>query len=101
MLEELSYKNIDSGFILGKMIHLDTDKQRGSSFETANLNHLDLAINIYRNESIGARENANLAKGTVPDACLRTHLFRIEQIPMSILLLYSKVIFDSKALFRE
>ena len=81
MLEELT--SIDkNGMLFGRCIHLDTDTPIGEKFEDAILNHLDLAINIYEDQTATQRTPENLANGSVTtDASYRTHLLRIEKVP--------------------
>ncbi len=102
MIEELSYPNHENYLLIGRCIHLDTDSRYGAKFRSATLNHLDLAINVYEGETVKTRFDSNLAKGNrVTDATFRTHLFRIEQIPLTIVLPYCLMFFQSKSLTGE
>lgn len=77
-LEELSEEAICDGILIGRMIHLDAIDSYDTPFEDVRLNHLDLAINIYRGNSIQERKNSTLATGKrITDATLRTHLFAL------------------------
>lgn len=102
MIEELSYPNNESNLLIGRCVHLDTDSPYGQEFTSAILNHLDLAINVYEGDDVESRFNSNLAGGTkVTDATFRTHLFRIENIPLTIVLPYCLMFFQSKSLTGE
>lgn len=102
MIEELSYPNHENSLLIGRCIHLDTDSLYGTEFTSAILNHLDLAINVYEGDAVEARFDSNLAAGNkVTDATFRTHLFRIENIPLTIVLPYCLMFFQSKSLTGE
>lgn len=94
-------RNVDSGYILGKCIHLDTDDPMDTDFRATILNHLDLAINIYTGDSIKSRREQILADGMVQDADYRTHLFRIENIPFPAVIAFVTMYFDSSVLIRD
>jgi len=102
MIEELSDKESDSGITIGRCIHLDTDDKIGTSFSSSQVNHLDLAINVYEGEAVKKRYTDNLATGIkVEDATFRTHLFRIENVPLKSIFLFVSVFFQSKTLVRD
>lgn len=102
MIEELSSPNNENNLLIGRCIHLDTDNSYGDEFTSAIINHLDLAINVYEGGKVESRFNSNLAAGTkVTDATFRTHLFRIESIPLTIVLPYCLMFFQSKSLTGE
>lgn len=101
MIEELNEYYIDSGFLMGRCIHLDTDSEFGTPASKAMLNHLDLAIQFYEKGKIKERNRQDLSQGQVVDADFRTHLFRIENIPFNAVIYYAKVFFQSKYLFNE
>lgn len=102
MIEELSYPANERSLLIGRCVHLDTDSPYGEEFTSAVLNHLDLAINVYEADEVESRFDSNLAAGTkVTDATFRTHLFRIENIPFTIVLPYCLMFFQSKALMGE
>jgi len=102
MLEELCSIRGDSNITIGRCIHLDTDSPYESDFFSAKLNHLDLAINVYDNSASKSRIQENLANGNkVTNATFRTHLLRVEGIPMPALLPYAILFFKSKYLVRE
>lgn len=101
MLEEIT--DIGSrGLLFGLCIHLDTDSDFGTDFENSTLNHLDLAINIYEDESARKRLSDNLASGQVTtDASYRTHLLRVEKIPFKALFGFVVSFFKSQTLINE
>lgn len=106
MLEELEEQvNIISPaekYIIGRMIHLDTNAPLNTSFGTSILNHLDLAINIYTGENATRRMVDNLANGTkITDASFRTHILRVEQIPFADIFEFAYSFFRSKLLIDE
>lgn len=101
MLEELT-EEVSDGLLIGRCIHLDSDAAPGSHVRDAVLNHLDLAINVYDGDAIKARMASNLAHGKVVEsATFRTHLFRIEKIPLAAVLLFASVFFRSSVLLAE
>jgi hypothetical protein len=102
MIEELSYPMNKKNLLIGRCIHLDTDSPYGSSFSEAVVNHLDLAINVYENDDVTKRLDSNLANGNkVTDATFRSHLFRIEGIPLVCLIPYCLMFFQSRSLTGE
>jgi hypothetical protein len=102
MIEELSDKDSDSGITIGRCIHLDTDDEIGTPFSESRVNHLDLAINVYEGSTAQKRYDGNLAKGLkVEDATFRTHLLRIENVPLKSLFLFVLVFFQSKTLVSD
>ncbi|MGO9112484.1 MAG: hypothetical protein ACLP9L_24905 [Thermoguttaceae bacterium] len=78
MVEELSVRDDRNGFILGRCIHLDSRSAEGTPFEKAELDHIDLAINVYQDDKRHARLEQRLCDGgKVVDASFHTHLLRI------------------------
>lgn len=99
MIEELSDRDSDSGITIGRCIHLDTDDDIGTPFNESKINHLDLAINVYEGSALQNRYAGNLANGyKVEDATFRTHLLRIENIPLKSIFLFVLIFFQSKTL---
>jgi hypothetical protein len=79
MVEELSVRNERNGFIEGRCIHLDSRSPEGTPFEDAELDHIDLAINVFQDDAGQARLEQRLADGgKTIDATCRTHLLRID-----------------------
>ncbi len=102
MIEELSNKDSGSGITIGRCIHLDTDDEIGTPFKESSVNHLDLAINVYEGSAAQERYDGNLAKGLkVENATFRTHLLRIENIPLKSIFLFVLVFFQSKTLVSD
>jgi len=101
-LEELSDIAYDSQMTIGRHIHLDSDDPMGTPFETASVNHLDLAINVYCRDAAQHRYEGTLSTDlTVESATFRTHLFRIESIPLDTLFVYASMFFRSQSLLAE
>ena len=89
-------------YVIGRMIHLDTDAQVNSSFENATLNHIDLAYNLYIDDDANNRLGQHLCDdNTVQDATLRTHILRIEDIPFSSIFKLAHSFFKSRTLTDE
>ena len=65
------------------------------------LNHLDLAINIYQGQRRAERFSQTMQSGKVPDASFRTHLFRIEQASFLSLFDFSRQFLKSPVLLGE
>ncbi|MFM8331086.1 MAG: hypothetical protein ACKN9T_05305 [Candidatus Methylumidiphilus sp.] len=102
MIEELSDKECDSGITIGRCIHLDTDDEIGTPFHSSIVNHLDLAINVYEGQAAKCRYADNLATGMkIEDASFRTHLFRIENIPLKSIFIFVAIFFQSKILIND
>jgi hypothetical protein len=102
MIEELSDQDVESSLTIGRCIHLDTDNPIGTPFCESFVNHLDLAINVYEGISAKQRYENNLASGiTVEDATFRTHLLRIENIPLKSLILFAISFLQSKTLIND
>ena len=100
MLEELQLK--PDGFLIGRCIHLDTYETIGTPFEKAILKHLDLAINVYYGDAIEKRLAGDLANGAmVTNSSCRTHFFRINDVPFTSLLEFSRLFFVSTTLYNE
>jgi hypothetical protein len=101
MVEELAERPRQP-FLLGRCIHLDTFAYPGTAFADVVLDHIDLAINVYRGEARETRLNQNLAElGKVVDAVPRTHLLRMDQAPFPILFAYAWLFFVSGPLVAE
>jgi hypothetical protein len=101
MAEELSEELLDDGMLVGRCLHFDTDSTVGTGFGNSTLTHLDLAINIYRDQRITQRRQEKLADGKVVDATLRCHLYRIEGIPFAAMFSFPLAFFRSLSLTTE
>lgn len=101
-LEELSEENIKDGILIGRMIHLDALDSFDTPFDEVRLKHLDLAINIYKDQAIEERMNSTLASGNkVTKATYRTHLIRADNIMFSDLLEIVVLFFRSETMVEE
>jgi hypothetical protein len=98
MVEELPRCDDPSGLMIGRYVHLDTKDPAGTQPAAVVLAHLDLAINVYEGNRRKERWDARLADGKVPDASFRTHLFRVEAVPLARVFDYCRLFFRSRAL---
>jgi hypothetical protein len=102
MVEEVSVRDETNGFVLGHCIHLDTQSPEGTPFEEAELKHIDLAINVYEGDRIGARREQKVSDtGRVVDASYRTHLIRVDGARFPILFDFAGDFLLSKTLLFE
>lgn len=106
MIEELTqYPHpTDSSrqYVVGRMIHLDSNAQVGTPFDNSVLNHIDLAINLYIDDTATNRMNQNLAiNGRIEKATVRTHILRVNSIPFNSLIKFAYAFFKSKKLVDE
>jgi len=101
MIEELSAKEEKSNIWLGRCIHLDSRDPIGTEFSKCRLDHIDLAMNVYMDETMLIREEQFLDEGKVVDASCRIHLLRYNNVPFSSLLEMSRYFFQSEALTEE
>lgn len=99
MVEELAVSREDDGLVLGRCIHLDSDDPRGTPFNEAKVNHIDLAMNVYV-EAAASLRLESILKDKV-DATFRTHLLRLEGVPFTALLDVARLFFVSKTLLAE
>ncbi|WP_298789198.1 hypothetical protein [uncultured Marinococcus sp.] len=99
-LEEI--QNCKDDMLIGRYIHLDALNVLNVPFQDAKLNHLDLAINVYKNESRESRLNQSLSsEGNVESASYRTHLIRIDNIMFADLIQIAHMFFQSKSLIKQ
>jgi hypothetical protein len=101
MLEELPRADDPNDIMVSRCIHLDTHATVGTPMSEARLQHLDLAINVYRGDRRHARMEGSLQNGRVCDATYRTHLYRIEDIPFPALFTFAGMFFKSGVLLGE
>lgn len=100
MIEELQQESDD--IVIGRCIHLDSSAPLGTNYEEVQLSHLDLAINVYFDDTGRERMASNLANGKkVTNATCRTHLFRIDDVPLSSLMVFARMFFISMTLLNE
>jgi hypothetical protein len=101
MIEELPRQDDPNGLMVSHCIHLDTRAPAGTPMADAKLQHLDLAINVYRGDDRAARMSGTLQNGRVQDATYRVHLMRIEDIPFPALFSFSEMFLKSRHLLAE
>jgi hypothetical protein len=82
MIEEVPAPDHAAGLMVGRCIHLDTDMPNGTPLRDVKLSHLDVALNVYEGAARADRYGRRLREGKVTDASFRTHLMRIEGIPL-------------------
>jgi hypothetical protein len=70
MIEELPRADDPNGLMVGRCIHLDTKDPVGTPLKSVRLNHLDLAINVYRDERRLERLSQTLQNGKIPGRIL-------------------------------
>jgi hypothetical protein len=101
MIEELPTPDAEDGLMVGRCIHLDTFAPFGTPMADAQLNHLDLAINVYTYGDRALRMTNTLQHGKAQDATYRRHLYRIETIPFPSVFLFADLFFKSRYLLSE
>lgn len=106
MIEELTQyphpTDTSRQYVVGRMIHLDSNAKVGTPFDNAVLNHIDLAINLYIDDTATNRMNQNLAiNGRIEKASVRTHILRVNSIPFNSLIKFAYAFFKSKKLVDE
>ncbi|CUT12649.1 hypothetical protein BF49_3729 [Bradyrhizobium sp.] len=101
MIEELPAPDAPDGLMVGRCIHLDTHAPNKTAIRDVKLSHLDLALNVYEGAVRSERFGTNLKDGKVTDASFRTHLMRIEGIPLLTLLPICAGFLRSKSLLGE
>lgn len=95
MVEEIQDRRDLDDQVVGLCIHLDTEALQGADPEISPVKHLDLAINVYEGEAAKTRLSQSLANGRVVDATFRSHLLRVENVPMEVLLAVARQFFKS------
>lgn len=106
MVEELSEYNHPTDpnrkYVVGRMIHLDSNAVSGTSFRDAVLMHIDLAFNLYVDNDADVRMSQTLADGDkVQKATKRTHIIRVDNVPFETLFKFAVSFFRSKYLTNE
>lgn len=99
MAEELRY--VSPIILLGRCIHLTVDNMAGKSWDSALASHIDGAINVYFDADSELRFISSLTEGKSTDATIRTHLFKVLDIPLKSLIPISMLFFKSKTLSNE
>ncbi len=98
-IEELSEPA--SEICTGLILHFDSKDPVGTEWETATLCHLDGAINVYLDADANQRWQHDHAHGKVQNATIRTHLFRIENVPLKLLVPVAWTFLRSEQLLSE
>lgn len=98
MLEELE---TSGNLMIGRCVHMDTTAAEGTSPADAILRHADLAVNVYEADAIVRRLGGQLRGGMVADASFRTHLLRIEEAPVELVVPLTVLFFRSRPLLRD
>lgn len=98
MLEELNDKLGNDGILIGRCIHLDSLDFDETDLDNQNLNHLDLAINVYENENRKKSLSESLKNGKITDADFRTHILRVDNISIKTLPVFCQLFFNSPTL---
>ena len=101
MIEELPAPDAADGLMVGRCIHLDTHATNKTPIRDVKLSHLDLALNVYEGAIRNDRSDTNLKDGKVTDASFRTHLMRIEGIPLLTVLPICAGFLRSKSLLND
>jgi hypothetical protein len=101
MIEELPRPDDPNGLMIGRCVHLDSRDPAGTPLDQVRVNHLDLAINVYKGATRAVRDGQSLQNGKIVDASCRTHLLRIEDIPFISLFQFCRMFFQSSVLLSE
>lgn len=101
MIEEIPRVDDPNGLMICRCIHLDTRDPAYTPLGRVQMQHLDLAINVYAGADRQKRFDQSLKQGKVQDATFRTHLFRIEKTPFVSLFSFCEMFLKSKILLSE
>jgi hypothetical protein len=101
MIEELPRPDNPNRLMVGRCIHLDTFNPPGTPWYEAKFAHFDMAINVYEGKCRKVRFDQRIKDGKVEDASYRTHLFRIECVPINSLFIFSLLFLKSSILLKE
>lgn len=96
-IEEL--KIAKDNMLIARHLHLTSDSPIGTNWDEGILSHIDGAINVYFDKNIKKRLKHHLDFKVKADC--RTHLFRIDNIPITELLPIAKLFFKGLALVEE
>lgn len=100
MMEELPEMAVgEDKFKSSLLLHLTCRNKVGDAFEDATIEHIDGALNVYFGDSIALRGQSELSDKI--DANPRTHLFRLENIPLVALLPLAYSFFKAKTLVKD
>lgn len=98
LIEELDDRLNSDGILAGRSIHFDVTNFNDTETETNILSHLDLAVNYYLDENRKLRHSEDLRSGKITDADVRTHIIRIDNVPITIVPIMCLAFFQSKTL---
>ena len=104
MVEELKKEEHtfleDEYYIIGRIIHLDSFEDGEKGFD-AKLEHIDLAVNLYKGNAAFNRKNKRLENRSAKEKyTLSSHILRLDDARLSDLILFS-TFFESKYLQDE
>lgn len=98
MIEEMIDKYADEQILIGKCIHFDRQNFNDNDLDNQVLDHVDLAINVYEKETRTTRLAESLKNGTIVDADYRTHILRVDNVPIKALPVFCLLFFGSISL---
>jgi len=99
LIEEITRPTTDK-YIIGRCLHVTSESTVGTDWDAATATHIDGAINVYVDNK-EERWKCTLESGKVCDASFRTHLFRIEKVPLKTVLPLSLLFYRSNYLLNE
>jgi hypothetical protein len=100
LAEEVTEPRVGGDPTVMRCLHLDTSDPAGTPFSDASLAHLDLAVNIY-DKSLSARLDHSITSGAQVPADCRTHIYRVEGVPLSAVTAFARRFFDGQYLVEE
>ncbi len=100
MMEEI-HRPHECRFILGRCVHLTSNSPVGDSWDGAVATHIDAAINVYVDDDKDQRWASRLDKGQKVDATFRTHVLRLDEVPLRTVLPIAERFFKSEVLLEE
>lgn len=101
MFEELPECDNNRQLVEARCVHLDNEDRAGRPLERVTMKHLDLAINVYSGEDKMRRWRSRLFEGQATDATFRTHVLRIEDVPLDSAFAFCRMFFQSETLLNE
>lgn len=100
MIEELPRPGNDR-FFLGRCIHFTSSSPVGTEWSSAQAEHIDAAMNVYVDGDVISRWASTLERGVVTNATFRTHVLRIDDVPLRALLPMADLFFQSRRLLND
>ncbi len=98
-IEELA--RYGPNLLIGLMLHCDSSSPIGTDWDSGVLGHIDGAINIYTEAVALERFEQRHTHGKVINASIRTHLFRINCVPVRVITELAQLFFHSESLIQE